>query len=139
MEGIGSASGGFNNAKTAKTANTANPWRLAVLPSRLGRAVPVLVALDPVVGGAVLGRLWHSPGAPGLCISETSRNFAELAETCRLTDKELARNRLSLLTCDGGATSVHCLSNSAPGIPRPTLEQVPCGDVTRCTTSGYGI
>jgi hypothetical protein len=42
-------------AKTAKAAKTANPRELAVL-----------------------GRLWHSPGAPGLCISETCRNFAKL-------------------------------------------------------------
>jgi len=50
-------------AKTAKNAKNANPRGVAYL--------------------AVLGRQWHSPGAPGLCIWETSRNFAKLAETLR--------------------------------------------------------
>ena len=47
----------------AKTAKNANPRGVAYL--------------------AVLGRQWHSPGAPGLCTCETPRNLAKLGETCQ--------------------------------------------------------
>jgi hypothetical protein len=79
MECIRPFLGGFKtakdakNAKNAKNAKDANPRELAFLPSRLGRIVPVLVAsqrrdatgqaLDPVVGGALLGRAGDLIGA----------------------------------------------------------------------------
>ena len=84
MAGIRSSLGGF---KAAKTAKTVNPWRLAVLPSRLGRAVLRIgeAGLRPgeAVPGAVLGRRGTAPARRGCApakLLETLRNLLKLAD-----------------------------------------------------------